>query len=98
MDTSKAGTILNRNPLVIYALVQSLLTLALVFGFSMTAEQIGAILSTTTILLAMIANTQLMPISTANAKIEEALNTTVVAEPTTTTMTTPNKNDGGALV
>jgi len=75
MQESKPGTIFHRNPILFYALVQSLLGLFLAFGIQLSAEQIAAILSVTNVILALISNSMVMPLPIAQQKIEEALMT-----------------------
>lgn len=62
-------------PLRIYFLVQSFLTLFIVFGLALTADQVGAVLGVTNILLWILTDSAVVPIAERDRQVEEALNT-----------------------
>lgn len=55
------GTIFGREPVLIYALVQSVITVAVTFGLHLSAEQIGAVLVLTTAVLSVIVRQKVTP-------------------------------------
>lgn len=50
-----------REPAMVIALVESLLLLAMAFGFDLTAEQMGAIMAPVAILLGLITRSRVTP-------------------------------------
>lgn len=52
------GTLFNREPVLFMAVVQAGIALGLAFGLTLTATQIGAILSFTAAVLGLITRTQ----------------------------------------
>lgn len=73
MENQKPGTFFGRNPVLIYLLAQSGLGLIAAFGFSLSGEQVAAVMAFVNIAIALVANTMVIPVSVANAKINEAL-------------------------
>ena len=67
--------IIKRNPILVFALVNSLIVLALSFGFELSDIQISAIYGFANVILAIFTGTMVMPITVANQKIEIALKT-----------------------
>jgi len=55
------GTILGREPVLVYTLVQTAVTLAVTFGLRLTVEQIGAILVFTGAILSFIVRGKVQP-------------------------------------
>lgn len=55
------GTILGREPVLIYTLVQAAITVAVTFGLHLTVEQIGAILVLTGATLSVIVRSKVTP-------------------------------------
>lgn len=60
-DPVSDGTIFGREPVLIYALVQSAITVAVTFGLHLTPEQIGATLVLTTAVLSVIVRQKVTP-------------------------------------
>jgi hypothetical protein len=56
------GTILGREPILIYGLVQTAITLAVTFGLHLTVEQIGALLVFTGAVLSVIVRGKVTPV------------------------------------
>lgn len=54
--------ILGREPVMFYALVQTVLALIVAFGLDLTPEQTGAILAVTAALLGLIARSKVTPV------------------------------------
>jgi diacylglycerol kinase len=54
-------TLWGREPAMVVAAVQAVIVLAVSFGLQLTADQIGAILAVTAILLGLITRTQVTP-------------------------------------
>lgn len=55
------ATLWGRNPAMILALVGALISLGVAFGLELTAEQTGAIVAVTQIVLGLITRTQVTP-------------------------------------
>ena len=55
------GTVWGREPVLIYTLVQSLITVAVTFGLHLTVEQIGALLVVTGSILSVIVRGKVTP-------------------------------------
>lgn len=58
---SPSGTIWGREPAMVLALVQAVIALIVAFGLSLAADQIGAILAVTAVLLGLITRSQVSP-------------------------------------
>ena len=56
------GTISGREPVLIYTLVQSVITLAVTFGLHLSVEQIGALLVVTGAILSVIVRGKVTPV------------------------------------
>ena len=67
------GTILGRNPAAVLAVIQAALTVAVTFGLHLTVEQVGALLTFSGLLLALVANN----VTTSTATPTLAQGTTV---------------------
>lgn len=57
--------ILGREPAMVLALVQGLIVLAVTFGLRLTAEQTGAILTVTAVVLGLITRSRVSPVGSA---------------------------------
>jgi hypothetical protein len=55
------GTILGREPVLVYAVVQAAITLAVTFGLQLSAEQIGAILTASLAVLSFLVRSKVTP-------------------------------------
>ena len=55
------GTIWNREPVMIMALVQSAVALSISFGVGLSAEQVGAIMAFSAAIVGFITRTQVSP-------------------------------------
>ena len=56
------GTILGREPVLVYTLVQSVITLAVTFGLRLSIEQVGALLVVTGAVLSVIVRGKVTPV------------------------------------
>jgi hypothetical protein len=61
--SSQPGTILGREPAMVLALVQASIALVVAFGLRLSADQIGAILAVTAVVLGLITRSQVSPAS-----------------------------------
>jgi hypothetical protein len=57
-----SGTIFGREPVAILAVVQGAITLLVTFGLHLTAEQIGAIVTFSGLVLALVARSRVSPV------------------------------------
>jgi hypothetical protein len=80
MEEQKPGTFFGRNPVAVYLLAQSILGCVAAFGFNLSGDQIVAILTLVNVLIYIVANTMVMPMPVAQAKITEALHSDPPAE------------------
>ncbi len=55
------GTIFGREPVLVYAAVEAIITVAVTFGLHLTAEQTGAILTLTLAVLSLIVRSKVTP-------------------------------------
>lgn len=68
----------NRDPRLIFILVNTIVAGTAAFGLALNGEQVGVIMGVANVLLALIYNSELMmPVSTANAQIQQALYTPI---------------------
>jgi len=56
------GTLFRREPAMVLALVQALLTLVVAFGLNLAPDQIGAILAVTAVVLGLITRSRVSPV------------------------------------
>lgn len=68
-----SGKIFGREPVVFYQLIQAAIVLAVSFGFQLSVNQTGAILTMTTILIMFATRAEVTPNATADARVQEAL-------------------------
>jgi len=54
--------ILNREPVAILAVVQTVLALVVSFGFGLSGEQVGAIMATSAAVLGLLARSKVSPV------------------------------------
>lgn len=59
----KPGTIWGREPAMVLALVHALIALAVAFGLNLAPDQIGAILAVTAVVLGLITQSRVSPVS-----------------------------------
>lgn len=83
MENQKPGTFFGRNPVLVYLLVQTSIAMIAAFGFDMSGEQMASIMAFVNVVIALVANTQVVPISVAQAQINQALMTPVPEQPKT---------------
>jgi hypothetical protein len=63
MMDSQPGTIWGREPAMVLALVQAVIALVVAFGLSLEADQIGAILAVTAVVLGLVTRSRVSPVS-----------------------------------
>jgi hypothetical protein len=62
MVDGQPGTILGREPAMVLALVQAVIALVVAFGLRLSADQIGAILAVTAVVLGLITRSRVSPV------------------------------------
>lgn len=72
---SKAGSLFGREPALFYGVIQAAITMLVAFGLQLDANQIGAILTFTSMVLAFATRQSVVPNSTHEAQVSQALET-----------------------